>query len=141
MAYESRRVTEPAVVFDVPVKAASAPYVHAVVTLLPIGAAGEAAVDSKIGAVRIPVAEESLHLEVAVKSDKPSYLPGDDAEIGIDVKDGHAGDGQAEIALAVVDEGVLRLTGFHAVDPTVSLRPGTRSRFARSIRGRTWPSG
>jgi uncharacterized protein YfaS (alpha-2-macroglobulin family) len=124
VAYESRKVTDPAVVFDVPVKAASAPYVHAVVTLLPIGASGEAAVDSKIGAVRIPVAEDSLHLEVAVQSDKPSYMPGDDAEITIDVKDAHAADAHAEIALAVVDEGVLRLTGFHAVDPTAALRPG-----------------
>jgi alpha-2-macroglobulin len=124
VAYESKRVTDPAVLFDVPVRAASAPYVHAVVTLLPIGAAGEGAVDSKIGAVRIPVAEESMHLAVAVVSDKPSYMPGDDAEIHIDVKDGAKGDGQAEIALAVVDEGVLRLTGFHAVDPTVALRPG-----------------
>ncbi len=124
VAYESKKVTDPAVVFDVPVRAASAPYVHAVVTFLPIGASGEAMVDSKIGAVRIPVAEESLRLDVAVKSDKPSYLPGDDAEIQVDVKDGRKGDGQAEIALAVVDEGVLRLTGFHAVDPTVALRPG-----------------
>src|SRR4029077_1939659 len=103
VAYESRRVTEPAVVFDVPVRAASAPYVHAVVTLLPIGAAGEAAVDSKIGAVRIPVAEDSMHLEVAIRSDKPSYMPGEDVEIGIDVKNGTAGARHAEIALAVVD--------------------------------------
>jgi uncharacterized protein YfaS (alpha-2-macroglobulin family) len=122
--YETRRVDGPAVAFEVPIDAGSAPYIHAVVTLLPIGASGEGATDSKIGAVRIPVAEDDLHLKVAVQSNKPSYLPGEDAEIQVDVKDGQTPDGSAEIALAVVDEGVLRLTSFHAPDPTTALRPG-----------------
>jgi uncharacterized protein YfaS (alpha-2-macroglobulin family) len=122
--YESKRVTDPAVAFDVPIAAANAPYVHAVVTLLPIGATGEAMVDSKIGAVRILVAEDSLRLDVAVTSDHPSYLPGDEARIDVDVKSAGVADKDAEIALAVVDEGVLRLSGFHAADPTLALRPG-----------------
>jgi uncharacterized protein YfaS (alpha-2-macroglobulin family) len=122
--YEARRVEGPAVAFEVPIGAESAPYVHAVVTLLPIGAKGEGATDSKIGAVRIPVAEDGMRLKVAVQSDKPTYLPGEDAEIRVDVSDGQAPDGAAEIALAVVDEGVLRLTSFHVPDPTTALRPG-----------------
>jgi uncharacterized protein YfaS (alpha-2-macroglobulin family) len=125
VAYEAKKVSDPAVVFDVPVRTWGAPYLHAVVTLLPIGATGEGATDSKIGAVRLVVAEDDLRLDVHVTSDKPTYLPGEDAEIRVDVKDGKVADGTAEVALAVVDEGVLRLTSFHATDPTGAFRPGS----------------
>jgi alpha-2-macroglobulin len=124
LAYEAKRVNDPAVAFEVPIRVASAPFVHAVVTLLPIGAKGEGATDSKIGAVRIQVAEDDLRLKVTVKSNKPTYLPGEDAELSVDVADGQSPDGTAEITLAVVDEGVLRLTSFHASDPTNAFHKG-----------------
>ncbi len=109
--------------------AASAPHVHATVTLLPLGAKGEGVADDRIGAVRIPVALEGARLQVALKSDKGAYEPGEEAEITVDVSDDGKPEGRAEIALAVVDEGILRLTGFHAVDPVPLLHPGRALSF------------
>ncbi|MDI1479759.1 MG2 domain-containing protein [Polyangium sp. y55x31] len=118
------RVKAGATVIDVPLRPEHAPFVHATATLLPIGAKGRAATDYKIGAVRLPVSMAGARLEVTARSDKPFYRPGDEAEIDIEVMDGGKPEGDAEVALAVVDEGVLRLTDFHPIDPAVALRPG-----------------
>ncbi len=120
----SMRVKAGVTVIDVPLRAEHAPHVHATATLLPIGAKGRAATDYKIGAVRLPVSMAGARLEVAARSDKPVYRPGEEAEIGIEVLDAGQPEADAEVALAVVDEGVLRLTDFHPIDPAVALRPG-----------------
>jgi uncharacterized protein YfaS (alpha-2-macroglobulin family) len=123
------KVSGGAAVFDIPLSASHAPYVHATVTLLPIGAKGEAVADYRIGAIRLPVALESSRLEVALRSDKATYEPGQEAEISVEVKDSGLPEAHAEVALAVVDEGILRLTNFHAVDPVPALRPGRALSF------------
>lgn len=123
------KVSGGAAVFDVPLSASHAPYVHATVTLLPMGAKGEAVADYRIGAIRLPVALESSRLSVALHSDKATYEPGQEAEISVEVKDSGLPEAHAEIALAVVDEGILRLTNFHAVDPVPALRPGRALSF------------
>jgi hypothetical protein len=119
----SMRVKAGATVLDVPLRAEHAPHVHATVTLLPIGAKGRAVADYKIGAVRLPVSISGARLEIAARSDKPSYGPGEEAEVAVELKDGGKPEADAEIALAIVDEGVLRLTDFHPVDPVTALRP------------------
>ena len=129
VSHQTRRIQGGAALFEVPLTAASAPHVHATVTLLPIGAKGEGVADYRIGAVRIPVALEGARLEVALKSDKGAYEPGQDAEITVDVRDDGKPEAHAEIALAVVDEGVLRLTNFHAIDPVPLLHPGRALSF------------
>jgi uncharacterized protein YfaS (alpha-2-macroglobulin family) len=103
--------------------------VHAVVTLLPIGGKGAAIADYKVAAARLPVSFEAARLDVAIASGKRSYTPGEEAEITIEVKDGGKPEANAEIALAVVDEGVLRMTGFHPPDPVQALRPGRALSF------------
>jgi uncharacterized protein YfaS (alpha-2-macroglobulin family) len=102
--------------------------VHATVTLLPIGA-GDERTDWKIGAMRIPVALDDVKLTAAVSSDKPAYEPREPVTVTIDVKDKGQPVAGAEIALAVVDEGILRMTNFHAADPSTALRPGQPLRF------------
>ncbi|MFO0757829.1 MAG: MG2 domain-containing protein [Byssovorax sp.] len=126
----SVKITGGAAIFDLPLTALHAPYVHATVTLLPIGAKGEAVADYRIGAVRIPVATEASRLDLALRSDRPTYEPGQDVEITVEAKDDGKPEGRAEIALAVVDEGVLRLTGFHPPDPVTALRPGRALSFS-----------
>ncbi|MCA9705585.1 MAG: hypothetical protein KDK70_07050 [Myxococcales bacterium] len=122
--HETRRVTESAARFHVPLTAEHAPYAHATITLLPRGAEGDAAVDWKLGAVRLPVSLDDTRLDVVVKSDRDRYQPGESVDVVIDVsRRGKAVSG-AEVALAVVDEGVLRLTNFHAADPVPLLYPG-----------------
>ncbi|MCY0988227.1 MG2 domain-containing protein [Nannocystis sp. ILAH1] len=120
---EVRRLDEAAALFEVPINASHAPYVHATVTLLPIGS-GEERTDWKIGVLRIPVTLDDVRLKAAVSSDKATYEPREEVAITIDVNDGGKPVAGAEVALAVVDEGVLRMTNFHAEDPAAALRPG-----------------
>jgi hypothetical protein len=125
----SVKISGGSAIFDVPVGALHAPHVHATVTLLPIGVKGEAVADYRVGAVRLPVALTASRLDLALRSDKPSYEPGQEVEITLEAKDDGKPEAHAEIALAVVDEGVLRLTNFHAVDPVPALRPGRALSF------------
>lgn len=111
-------------------KAEHAPRVHATVTLLPLHAKGEAVADWRFGATALPVALEGARLDVRVASDEPFYEPGQKATITVDVTRGGKAVKNAEVALAIVDEGVLRLTNFRVVDPVTALRPGAALKFA-----------
>ena len=119
--HETKRIEGPSGTFDVPVSAANAPWLHAVVTLLPIG---ESEADFRVGVVRIPVGSEGAKLEVRVTSSKKSYEVRDEAEITIEVKRAGVAVKNADVTLGVVDEGVLRMTAYHPKDPVAALRPG-----------------
>jgi alpha-2-macroglobulin len=125
----AKRINGGAGVLELPIEQGHAPHVHMTATLLPIGATGADAAGYRVGAVRLPVALDGAALEVAVSSDRPSYRPGDDAEVSIQVTDDGRPEANAEVALAVVDEGVLRLTNHHAVDPIAALWPETALDF------------
>ncbi|AKU98143.1 hypothetical protein AKJ09_04807 [Labilithrix luteola] len=118
---ESKVVTGPSVTFDIPVTPANAPWMNAAVTLLPIGTTDA---DYRVGAVRVPVGAEEAKLEVKVSSAKKQYEVRDDAELTIEVSKGGVPVKNADVTLAVVDEGVLRMTSFHAKDPVTALRQG-----------------
>ena len=128
LSHQVIRLDGAAHVFEVPVQAAHAPYVHATVTLLPI-VGGDQRTDWKIGALRIPVALDDVRLTASVRSDRDTYEPREPVTITIDVKDKGVAVPGAEVALAVVDEGILRMTNFHATDPATALRPGQPLRF------------
>jgi uncharacterized protein YfaS (alpha-2-macroglobulin family) len=70
LSHQTLRLDEAAKVFEVPIKAGHAPYVHATVTLLPIGG-GDERTDWKIGAMRIPVALDDVRLSAAVRATSP----------------------------------------------------------------------
>ena len=123
-APRSQRIEGSAGVVEVQVAAEDAPHVHAMVTLLPLSAKGGAAADYRVGAIRLPVAMSGARLALAAAPAKPTYEPGEEARIDLAVTDGGAPVRGAQIAIAVVDEGVLRLTGYHAPDPVSELRPG-----------------
>ena len=122
--HQTQRVDGAAAVFELPIRPEHAPFVHVTVTLLPIGAKGEDLASHRIAAIRLPVSLRDAMLDVALSSDRPTYQPGEEAEISITVKDHGQPESKAEIALGVVDEGVLRLTAFHQPDPATVLRPG-----------------
>ncbi len=129
LTHQSVRLDSAAHVFEIPIVAAHAPQIHAVVTLLPIGADTDARADWKLGGLRIPVTVADARLGVTVASDRAAYEPGEEATITVEVKDGDKPRAGAEIALAVVDEGILRLTNHHVPDPVKALRPGMPLRF------------
>src|SRR5262249_28529448 len=120
----AQRIEGSAGIVEVPLSGADAPHVHAMVTLLPRSTKGGAAADYRVGAVRLPVALSAARLALSLTPAKASYRPREQAEIAIRAADGEAPAAGAQIAIAVVDEGVLRLTGFHAPDPVTALRPG-----------------
>src|SRR5690606_31498314 len=123
--HETRTVSESAARFSVPLGLEHAPQAHATVTILPLERAeGQARVDWKLGAIRLPVELPDARLDVVVASDRDHYAPGDEVDVVVDVTRGGAAVAGAEVALAVVDEGVLRLTDFHAPDPVPLLDPG-----------------
>ncbi|CAN5917296.1 hypothetical protein BH11MYX4_BH11MYX4_39610 [soil metagenome] len=118
---QSQRIEGPSAVIDVPLSAANAPWVHAVVTLLPIG---EAEADFRVGAVRIPVGSDDAKLDVRVVSSKKAYEIREEADITIEVRKNGQPVRNADVTLGVVDEGVLRMTAYHPSDPVLALRPG-----------------
>lgn len=134
--HESKRVEGPAAVFEVGVLAEHAPQIHVTATLVPIGVSGAERASFRVGAATLPVNLSGTQLGVTVKSDKARYRPAEMAEIVLKVTDGGVPQKNAEVTLAVVDEGVLRLTNFRQPDPTTSLRPAINLDFSvRDSRG------
>jgi len=127
---EAREVAAGPITFTLPLEGRHAPHVHATVTLLPRGATDEQIADWRFGAIRLPVAFADVRLQVSVTSDRPHYEPGEAATITIAASHGGAPVPDAEVVLAVVDEGVLRMTNFHAPDPIPLLYPGSPLWFA-----------
>ena len=121
LMHEAKRFKGPSVVVDVPLTLGHAPYAYAVVTLLPIHAGADATY--RLGALRLPVALDSARLTVTVTSAKKRYDAKETADLTVEVKRGGQPVKNADVTLAVVDEGVLRLTDFHAKDPTTALHP------------------
>ena len=123
-AVQQRTVSGPTETFEVALSAGHTPATFVTATLLPIDSDPAIALQWKYAALRLPVSGgQGGALEVAVKSDRAHYAPRDKATISVDVKQAGVAVANAEIALAVVDEGVLRLTDFHAPDPEKELHP------------------
>lgn len=129
ISHQRKRIEGAASMFEVPIEAAHAPHVHATVTLLPIDAKGDQVGQWKFGAARLKVDDGASRLTVEVDSDQDAYEPGEDGKIRIRVLDGGKPAANSEVALSVVDEGVLRLTNFHAADPVKAMRPGRALRL------------
>jgi uncharacterized protein YfaS (alpha-2-macroglobulin family) len=70
----------------------------------------------KIGYVELPVDPDARRLEVKVEPGQEEYEPGEKASIALEVA-GRDGPTRAEVTLAVVDLGVLQLTGYATPDP------------------------
>ncbi|MBK8259714.1 MAG: hypothetical protein IPK82_44535 [Polyangiaceae bacterium] len=120
-------------VIEIPLSAADMPHLNVSVSLLPkqsITNAGAASspenvvADYRVGAVRIPVSSGSARLDVIAEPQKKDYRPGDRVVVDLTVNQQGQPVTNAELAIAVVDEGMLRLTGYHAPDPVEEFYPG-----------------
>lgn len=130
LKHEAREVDAGPVSFEVPIEAKHAPHVFASVTFLPRDVRGEQLAQWKFGALKLPVSLADATLEVKVAADAKAYEPREHAEIEVAVLRGGKPVAGAEVALAVVDEGVLRLTNYKAPDPVKALRPGSAFSFS-----------
>lgn len=70
----------------------------------------------KIGYVNLPVEPEEKKLQVTVKTDKEKYAPGDEVVASFEVHDAAGKPAEAELCVAVPDQGVLALTGYELPD-------------------------
>jgi alpha-2-macroglobulin len=129
LAVQTKRIFGGPQYFDVPIVEGYAPFVHASITLLPIGTKEPS---YRIGAVRIPVASADSALSVSVVSSKKVYDAQEEAELVLEVKKGTAPLAGGDVVLAVVDEALLRVTNHHVKDPKAALHPGYPLNFVAS---------
>ncbi len=74
--------------------------------------------ECRVGYAELSVKDPERVLEVAVKTDQPSYLPGRPVNVDVLVKNGAGAPVKdAEVTLYAVDEGVIRLTAAPIPDP------------------------
>jgi uncharacterized protein YfaS (alpha-2-macroglobulin family) len=71
----------------------------------------------KMGLVDLKVESTVQRLQVAVDTERPSYQPGEEVKASVRVTSATGQPVQAELALAVADEGVLQIVGFGTPDP------------------------
>jgi len=139
----SSRVVElrgPTPVIEVPVTEQQMPNVFVGVHLLEDrGAAGNKArpLDEsyRIGYADLRIDPELTRLRVDIKSDRPEYRPRDEVTLSVAVQDRKGTPSAAEVAVFVVDEGVLSLSGYQLPDPVVAFS-GPRALRVETIEGR-----
>ncbi len=71
----------------------------------------------KVGYVELPVSPDLKRLRVSIAPDRAEYRPGGRVRLELAVKDAERPGRRAEVTVAVVDLGVLKLTGFATPDP------------------------
>jgi uncharacterized protein YfaS (alpha-2-macroglobulin family) len=71
----------------------------------------------KMGLVDLKVESTVQRLQVTVETERPSYQPGEKVTASVRVTSATGQPVQAELALAVADEGVLQIVGFKTPDP------------------------
>ncbi len=78
----------------------------------------------KFGSVRYDVGVKEHALDVAVSSNKTTYLPGEDVVLSVETKDNLGNPVSAEVSLAVADLSVLALKGNPKKNPLVFFYDG-----------------
>jgi len=71
----------------------------------------------RVGAVRLRVDPGANRLAVAVKPAVPEYRPGQDVEVGVEVRDRSGRGARAQVLVFAVDAAVLDLSGYSPADP------------------------
>ena len=108
---------------EVPIKPSYLPNVYVSVTLVR-GRSADPVTDKgldlgkpqgKVGYVNLTVLPDSKKMATAVKTNKTRYQPGEEVTLKLTAKP-HAKNTPAEIAVMVVDEGVLALTNYQTPD-------------------------
>lgn len=70
----------------------------------------------KMGYCNLPVDSSQKHLDVKLKTDKTTYKPGEEVTVEAEVQTADHQGVQAEMSLAVADEGVLKLIDYKTPD-------------------------
>ena len=87
-----------------------------VIVIRPLVKSEEWVAHRAYGIIPITIDNSSYKLSISIDS-PPKAKPNDDVEIKIEVKDSAGNAKEAELSIALVDEGILQLTGFKVPDP------------------------
>lgn len=101
-------------VVSIPVESGNIPGIYVSALILPIYNSPDEVLESsfRVGYTKLQVVADSNKLSVEIKPDKKDYKPGEKANVTVIVKDSAGKPVKGEVTLAVVDEGVLSLTGY-----------------------------
>jgi len=139
---EVRHINEPTTVIDVTVKDRFVPVMYvtlssySVRTGKPKNTFTTPDLDKPkgyFGLAVIHVNPEPRKFDVEIKTDKPSYRPGETAKITIHAAKAGVPISQAEITLMAVDRGVIDLINYHVNDPVAYFY--SEDRFPDCVRG------
>lgn len=122
---ESRRLllTDGAMTVRIPITEAHAPNAFVSVVMVRGRSAPPGRVDDpgrptlRVGYTELRVTPEVKRLQVAVAPQQAMYLPGDTAQLRVQVRDRSGAAARSEVTLWAVDEGVLALTRYKTPDP------------------------
>ncbi len=70
----------------------------------------------KVGYAKLVIDTSSKKLDIQISTDKEKYIPGEQVNVSLTVKDSKGNPVQAELSLGVVDLSLLDLTGFEMPD-------------------------
>ena len=101
-------------VVQIPVESGNIPGIYVSALILPIYNSPDEVLEStfRVGYAKLPVVADSNKIAVEIKPDKKDYKPGEKVNVTLKVKDSSGKPVKGEVTLAVVDEGVLSLTGY-----------------------------
>ena len=94
-----------------------APSVYASVLLFQPRQGPQKGPDFQMGIVELPVSADARRLKVTVEPVRAEVEPGDPVQVRLRVTDAEGRPVQAELAVAVPDEGVLQVAGYKTPDP------------------------
>jgi uncharacterized protein YfaS (alpha-2-macroglobulin family) len=131
---QSRRVTGPAPVLEIPILESYRPNVYVSVMLVRGRTAERPGPDGDdagkpafaVGLQRLTVETDSKRLRVEIRPERETYAPGEEIAVAVETRDASGTGVTAEVTLFAVDEAVLQLTGYQLPDPMElfwSLRP------------------
>ena len=102
------------IVVTIPVESGNIPGIYVSALILPIYNSPDEVLESsfRVGYAKLQVVADSNKIAVEIKPDKKDYKPGEKVNVTLKVKDSAGKPVKGEVTLAVVDEGVLSLTGY-----------------------------
>lgn len=126
ISQEIRTITQQSTVIDIPVKENFVPVMYVTLSSysvrsgLPTNDFNKPDLDKPkgyFGLAAIHVNTDSKKFDIEIKTDKPSYKPGETAKISLHASKNGVSLDNAEITLMAVDRGVIDLINYHVADP------------------------
>ncbi len=121
----TEKLEDPGVGIEIPLSEEHAPVVYASTLLFAPRSGPSEPPRFQMGVVELPVSVEPRRLHVQVEPRAKEVEPGTPVQVRLRVRDANGAPKRAELAVAVVDEGVLQVIGYRTPDPLRDLYSNT----------------